>query len=121
MLYCNDKKKFDLSLSNAKRIKYRLEELLKFSNINYELTDKDKFEISRIYCKSHHHFMCGHCYKVNEHELWKIEDEIKNLAYKIYKIIQRTDLDKNTYNHLKYNAQNLLRGHYPNLASLFFR
>lgn len=117
---CQDKKRFTLKVHDAQRILYRLRELKHLIPREFELSKEDKFKAKRIHYESHPHFMCGHCPKVNLHELHRIEEQILMEAYRLYAFAKQDTTEKNIKGQIKGDCQRLLSGFYPNIAVLFY-
>lgn len=112
--FCNDKRRFQVKLQDARRILTVLRK--------YEFTIPNDFKVSNNELNearstpyhSYPHFMCGHCYHVNTHELRQIEDDIFETAFKLKKYIE-----ENKNNKIKLEVQRVLAGFYPVLCHWF--
>jgi hypothetical protein len=117
---CQDKKKFRLKVQDAQRILYRLRELSSLIPRDFELSNEDEFKARGIQYKSYPHFMCGHCPKVNIHELHNLEEQILLEAYRLFAFAKQDTTAKNIRGKIKGDCQRLLSGFYPNIAALFY-
>lgn len=120
---CTDVKKFERAVNDVKRINYSINRyLMRFDyDKSNRLTREEEILLRQISLdKKHIHFMCGKCFKVNESELLNAEKELKNNFIKVVRVLKLHENDKKT-NALRKEVANLLRGHYPKMASVLIR
>lgn len=118
---CRDIKKYHVVKNDADRILYRLKELIqKTVPKDFEITKEEEFEARRIHYRSHLHFMCGSCHKADMFNLHRTEDKIMKEAYCLYAYVKRGQPEKQVKGKILLQARQLLSGHYPNIAALFY-
>ena len=102
-MVCNDKRKFQTTVHDVERIANVLSRMVRETR---KVTDhKLMRDISAD--KKHPHFMCGHCYHVNEMQLRNEEQKVHNYVYAFCEQI-RNGQKVNVYDALR-----VLQGHYP--------
>lgn len=112
---CSDKRNFEAKIYNARRINQMLERIIFSKNIKKHLENDEK--INFLYFKSHIHFMCGNCNKINKNELDVLERNILNNCNYIKTYLKNNKNEKG----LKYEVLRLLQGHYSKIYKWFER
>lgn len=118
--FCRDKKKFNSKLQNAERILKHLQELSRLIPKDFTISEKEIQEKYKINYRSHIRFTCSHCKIVNTNRLYFIERKILEESYKLY-IYAKHITDKRIIGQIRGRGRQLLSGHYPNIAALFYK
>lgn len=104
-LVCHDPDRFNMVLSDAKRIDSKISTIIsKYNNIDIPR------EIEHEFVAEHNsvHITCGNCYKIHTNSLSMIEKSINDKLKKVSALIYSKEFDDSDY----FQILQLLRGHY---------
>lgn len=111
-LVCNDKRKYEVEVSQTRNIVIRLTNMLG-ENISNRFNREENEILRQLSMHNKHpHFMCGNCYRVNTMELKNLEKKLDTLLV----IAIRKTTKKDT---IYYETLRLLSGAYSGKYHIF--
>lgn len=113
-MICNDKKHYNITVSQTRNIVLQLRRFISNNETKRFSREEEQFKQNLNLGNQHFHFMCGHCFKVNESEMRNLEQEMNELLVNI--AIHLTKKDDKYYETLR-----LLQGTYSTKYHLFER
>lgn len=111
-IICNDASHYNTIVSQTRNIVFQLRRFVSNTKNERLSREEEQFKQNLNLGNQHFHFMCGHCFKINESEMRNLEKEMNDLLVEI--AIDLTQKDNRYYETLR-----LLQGAYSTKYHLF--
>ena len=106
-MVCRAENKFNIEISNIKRITQQVKQLSNYENKQENNREIRELSSQLMYDKKYIHYMCGTCYKINETVLINLERQLDKLLIDFaihYTVNKKGELQQ---------ILRILSGHYP--------